>query len=237
MVGTKVYPFQPGAVSVINAGIPHIARAGHAEGSRWAFLSIDPYRFVAPFAADLSVQRVSELSRPRCPAVLHNEDNVGISSLVMQIFSELQSSEDCGMVCVSSLIVALLCKLSRINCQDTTSESKYAGIVERIIPALNIVAQRYSEDITIHDLADACCMSEPQLRRLFLRGIGRSPGAYVTGFRLAMALSLLEDPNLAIADIAGRVGYSSISSFNRNFRSEFKICPREWREAHRVVRN
>jgi AraC family transcriptional regulator, activator of mtrCDE len=101
--------------------------------------------------------------------------------------------------------------------------------MERIAPALQRIAARYADRIPVLELADLCCTSVAQLRRLFHQAVRQSPQDYITRFRLGMAVSLLGGTTLSILDISCRVGYTSVSSFNRHFRSEFGISPRQWR--------
>lgn len=188
---------------------------------------IDPYGFAKKFVTDSGVQ----LCSPVCRAVLCESENPNISTLAREVFAEMH---ECGgefRTCASGLLIALLCKVSRLESAEQSAHSIAASSpFVCISPALQMIAQNYSDEITVSQMAQACCISEPQLRRLFLRAVGQSPVAYLSRFRLGMAISLLENSELSILQIANEVGYISSSSFYRHFTTEFGKSPREWRK-------
>ncbi len=175
------------------------------------------------------------MCNPACKSILRQDENPEISALSKEIFSEMLACEDCFRASASGLILSLLCKLRRLPMAE---ESAHAAVVRspfiRIAPALRLIAQHYEEEIAVSDMADECCLSEPQLRRLFISSVGQSPLAHLTKFRPWMATALLENSELSILDIAGRVGYASPSSFYRHFFAEFGKSPRLWRKENRA---
>ncbi|MDQ6434841.1 AraC family transcriptional regulator [Mesorhizobium sp. LHD-90] len=53
--------------------------------------------------------------------------------------------------------------------------------------------------------------------------------------RLNLAVSMLSDPRHDLAEIAKRSGFHDISYFNRCFRAQFGMTPREMRSGSRVI--
>jgi len=52
-----------------------------------------------------------------------------------------------------------------------------------------------------------------------------TPLHYLTRWRMQLAREWLNDPELAMIDIAERVGYSSEAAFSRAFKREFGLSP------------
>ena len=72
-------------------------------------------------------------------------------------------------------------------------------------------------------------MSPATFRRRFHQATGLSPLDYLIRVRMQMATSLLAEGAMPISEIALRVGYGTLSSFNRHFRRTMRMSPRQWR--------
>ena len=68
-------------------------------------------------------------------------------------------------------------------------------------------------------------------RRLAAQGLNYSD--LLAKVRKTLALNLLENPRLGIAQIAYCLGYSEVSTFNHAFRRWMGQPPREYRNSHR----
>lgn len=85
----------------------------------------------------------------------------------------------------------------------------------------------------IGDLATKLNVPEHQLRALINKGLGyRNFAAFLNQYRLAEAKAALSDPEQArtpILTIAMDVGYASLATFNRAFKSEEGVTPSTFR--------
>ena len=74
------------------------------------------------------------------------------------------------------------------------------------------------------------------LDKLFER-TGRSLVDTLLDRRLSACCAMLSDPDQrcrhSIADIAHRVGFTSMTQFNRRFRATYGLTPRAWRATRR----
>lgn len=100
---------------------------------------------------------------------------------------------------------------------------------ERIVPALQHMAESFSRPVDVPRLARLCHLSTPHFRRVFGKTVGQSPREYWLALRLRLAASLLRESSLSILEISHRVGFETLSSFNRLFRAHFGKPPRSWR--------
>ena len=66
------------------------------------------------------------------------------------------------------------------------------------------------------------------LLRLFKDQLGMTFGTYLRIARIVRAIELLADPNASVAEVAYKVGYSSLSSFSRAFQQLTGGNPREY---------
>ena len=91
-----------------------------------------------------------------------------------------------------------------------------------------------SKPITIKYLAQQFGMSTRNFSRRFKEATGKTPLNYLQEERLKVAQDLLQSSNLAIGDIADKIGYNDVSHFTQLFRKKRLITPSEYRTTVRA---
>lgn len=91
------------------------------------------------------------------------------------------------------------------------------------------IAERYSEKLTMGQVAAAAGVCEREGLRCFTEVVGMSPSRYLLFLRLARGAELLSTTSLGIADVARSVGIKSPSNFTQLFRRDYHCTPREYR--------
>ena len=76
--------------------------------------------------------------------------------------------------------------------------------------------------------------SPPVVIRCFRKYTGQTVVAYLTRAKMDSAKRLLASTELTVLDIAGRLGYSSVSHFNKLFYAAAGTSPRQYRRSHRA---
>lgn len=89
----------------------------------------------------------------------------------------------------------------------------------------------YMKQITIHELIRDFKLYETKLRQGFKQEFGLTIADYISEKRLDNAAELLKNTDLQIQQIASKVGYKDISTFNRAFSNKFKTTPSAWRSS------
>jgi AraC family transcriptional regulator, transcriptional activator FtrA len=93
---------------------------------------------------------------------------------------------------------------------------------------------RLGTPLSVDDLAAHLGVSPRTLARRFDDRLGTSPGAWLLSRRVAEARTLLEETNLPVEAIAGRVGLGSAVNLRRRFRAQVGTTPGAYRRAFRV---
>ena len=83
--------------------------------------------------------------------------------------------------------------------------------------------------LSISQLAHSHYISESKLKQDFKKYMNSSVITYLLEQRMQKALALLQQSDSKISDIAEEVGYSNVSSFNREFRKHYACSPQEMR--------
>ena len=95
--------------------------------------------------------------------------------------------------------------------------------------AKDLVDSRYTEALTVDDLARAAGLSRAHFSREFRRTFGDTPHAYLLTRRLERAAALLRGTDANVADICMAVGLESVGSFTTSFVRMFGKTPVAYR--------
>ena len=87
-----------------------------------------------------------------------------------------------------------------------------------------------ARNITLSDMASVSNLSTSHLTRLFKQTKGISLYQYVIRCRIDRAKQLLKHEQLAIADIATRVGFSDQSHLTHHFKRQVGVTPKVFRQ-------
>ena len=101
---------------------------------------------------------------------------------------------------------------------------------QRLLPAVELIRQRYTEKLTNKQLAESAGISEMHLLRLFKTVFRKTPGEYLTEYRMERAKSkLLRHPNRSVRQIAKEVGYADAAAFAEVFKKYSGYTPNDYR--------
>ncbi len=107
------------------------------------------------------------------------------------------------------------------------------GVGHILGPALAAIHAEPTRQWTVDALARKAAASRSVLAARFVQRLNESPMRYLTQWRLQLAIHLLRSTELAVAVIAGQVGYQSEAAFSRMFKRHLGLPPAVWRERHR----
>jgi AraC family transcriptional regulator len=94
-----------------------------------------------------------------------------------------------------------------------------------------MMRERIFEGISINKLAEACGLSAGALARGFKKSTGMSPHQWLLSRRVDLALELMTDPDISLAEIAFNAGFSDQSHFSRVFAHKMGVAPGAWRKS------
>lgn len=127
---------------------------------------------------------------------------------------------------------AILVTPARLGAVTTAYPAQHTPDFASLVP----LAQEQHSTLTVRDLADHVGYSPFHFARLFRARTGISPGQFLTALRIDSAKRLLLDDDDAVIDVASAVGFDSLSSFSRRFRSVVGVTPGQLRRlAHDIA--
>lgn len=229
-----VYPYKEGTVTIVPKNYPHTTNSVRSVINRWEYLFIDLDKVLPEIMPDRKRQAEQLLEcinkNAICTSVSENPD---LAALIRAILREMTQRKEMYAESVYGLMRTLFVEIGRCSSGDEKlrdAENAKKADQLQIARALEYVGDHYERAIKISDLAEACHMSETHFRRIFGRCMGMHPIDYVNMVRVKMACARLCKTNETVGDIALKCGFSSLATFNRNFKKVTGTVPVEWRK-------
>jgi len=110
--------------------------------------------------------------------------------------------------------------------------SLQAGGLNKVEQMACLVAQRYTEQLTVSEISETVKIHPNYAMNLFKKAFGTTLIDYLTSHRVSHAQRLLVTTDEKIVDVAFESGFTSISRFNEAFRRVCGCTPRDYRLAH-----
>lgn len=99
----------------------------------------------------------------------------------------------------------------------------------RLAHVAQYISKHLRRNLTVRELADEACMSEPNFYRTFRQTFGITPVDYINQQRIALAGAMLRTTNRCISDICLDCGFNSLTYFTTLFRREVGMPPAQYR--------
>ncbi len=204
-------PARAAGESVLVYNPPGITHRDHFERGRGSFFAVS----IKPAAAAAAL---AELSAPDGPLYLTAARQHGMAMRIAAACSlgaETLSLEALGLELLGSL--------------DRRAQSRSTGAPGWLFAALELLYDRYREDLTIAQIAAGVGVHSVYLARTFRCHFGCTPGEFARFRRLERSLSLLASTRLPLAEVALGSGFADQSHFTKAFARYFGVPPGEYR--------
>lgn len=122
-----------------------------------------------------------------------------------------------------------------ICCEIYTDKKEYPSASYPAVDAvINAIRESPDKDISLKTLAARMNIHPSYLGSIFHQQTGYYFNDYLNEERLKQAVALIETTDLKLKDIVGRVGFSSQTYFNRQFKSRYGMTPNVYRRELRM---
>jgi AraC-like DNA-binding protein len=106
-----------------------------------------------------------------------------------------------------------------------------AGQIERMDRVVRYLQQRLAEPVTLEEVAAVAHLTPAAFCRFFKASTGKTLVGYLNELRISVASRLLLETDLPVTEVALESGFANLSNFNRRFRLQKGVSPREFRAA------
>lgn len=221
--------YRGGMISVIPGSVAHNTVS---EGlAYWEYVFIDVQQLLKEWndGKGMFWRGVAERINSGC-LLLEEECRPEMGKLIREIVREHEQQRPYQKEVIKGLAFALLMMISRENsaCAKRQEEGE-KSVHRRIQSVLEYVQREYAGELGSGDLAKFVNMSETHFRRLFVQIVDLSPMDYVNMVRIQKACELMRKSDDSMEQVAAKVGYQTITTFNRNFKKFMGTSPYQWK--------
>ncbi|MBD2845555.1 helix-turn-helix domain-containing protein [Paenibacillus sp. IB182496] len=110
---------------------------------------------------------------------------------------------------------------------DVRRRSREVSISEAV---MTMIREEYDEDLTIELCAARLHFNANYISRVFKKEMGTTFSNVLSRHRMSVAKRWLQETDMKIAEIAGRLRYSHTSNFIRNFKKSEGVTPSQYRD-------
>ncbi|MBU2486853.1 MAG: AraC family transcriptional regulator [Alphaproteobacteria bacterium] len=160
------------------------------------------------------------------PRMIHIRGVPRLTGLV-RLVGEEAARQDIGRdLILGRLVEILLIEALRAAPAKHAQPGLLRGLGDpRVASALRCMHGDVEHAWTIPELARAAGMSRSAFFDRFVRMVGARPMEYLMAWRMTVAKDLLARKTMALDDVAGRIGYSSASTFSTAFSRHVGVPP------------
>ena len=133
---------------------------------------------------------------------------------------------------LKNAVTAICGKIQKAVALPSVQPPQVAGEPSRYVQeAMRYIAEHFSDhDISITAIAEALSVSEGHLSHLFKKETNYTIGAYLTQYRVHMAMQLLQDYRNKVYEVAEKVGYRDVTYFGSTFKKLTGMSPSEYQD-------
>ena len=189
-------------------GTTHRDHFQHGRGSFFA-ISLNPNHFAAALPGMSVPAAALHLTAPASHAIA------------------MRMAGSCAHPAEGLLLQALSLELLGSMGRNSRPEPKSAPMW--LSSALELLHDRYDENLTIADIAGSVGIHPIHLARTFRRYLHSTPAEFSRWRRLEKAVHLLARTSLPLTEVALRSGFADQSHFSKSFARRFGLPPGEYR--------
>jgi AraC-like DNA-binding protein len=239
LLGGRKVRIEAGRLSAFWAAIPHqiIEFGPHTEY----------FVVTIPFAWFLQWRLPDSYVQPMLRGAVHREPPPGRGQLDRDLFAQWeidlrknpQDKKDIVLLEMEARLLRMIDALSPLPAATSTSRRRHVALhnggLNKVEQMACLIAQRYTEPLTVDDIGKAVALHPNYAMSLFKKAFGTTLIEYLTHHRVSHAQRLLATTDEKIVEVAFNSGFNSISRFNEAFRRACHCSPREYRLHHELV--
>ena len=167
------------------------------------------------------------------PTVVSITDNTIPQGLFKSIYVNVNSGTVFGQEVASGYVYELILWFKQTIL--LTEMNRYRKNSQQILGmALDYIKDNVVRDVTLRELSDHIGISQQHMCRIFREHLNVHYTEYVTRIRLNMAMDLILNTDIPMAEIAQKCGFRSASYFSTVFGKYERMTPNNYRKRYKV---
>lgn len=161
------------------------------------------------------------------------QDDAELTNLIHSVIVEYLHKETGYELAIKGYIYCLVVTLLRKHVQRVLTPAELndrKAILIRFRPAFEMIEQRYTEKITLAELANTVGLGVHHFCRSFKQVTGKTTTEYINNMRLKKSIYYLKQTDCNITEIALMCGFENVSYFSRTFKKYYAASPSQYRK-------
>lgn len=231
LVNEAVLPYEGNMVSLLPANIPHSTESNGDNMDKWEYLFIDIEGFILKEMQPLKWMQKQEVIKllTKNWFFVSEAKNPALIGIVRGIIMEYREKRPHYKDVVKGYLNNLVVEMVRMSEMESNTNHVKNELPSYIEKSIQFISENYNKDLKIELIASAAGLSESHFRRMFEESLEIKPLDYLNMIRIDQACDLLVGGELSMEEIAYRVGFQNISTFNRNFKKITGTNPKQWK--------
>lgn len=227
----------------INSFVVHSSEVTWSDTTEMQLLQFDPnityntaslyeYKYLMPFMSENDIPYyIFEVD--------FHKDYTALLNLMREILIEFQMKSIAYEISIKAALYKILTLLYRNEILSFSQNNIYKQkeLLKKLEKVLAFVERNYFEDISVEDACNLTNFNYSYFCRLFREASGKSFIEYLNFVRVSVAEKLMLTTDKSITDIIGETGFSSMSYFNRVFKSVKGVSPSSYRKANSLQKH
>lgn len=234
IVGDHIGTFEPGQISIMGPHLPHdwvsdIEPGTVAVDRDWVLQFSDEWIRGCMHLMPELMEVASVLDLSRHGLSLTGPRAVEAAEL-MKATVKATGLRQVGLLFELLSVFAAASSSERILLAAEWVDPSADALAQQTVEAgVDYIFENLTGTIRLATAANLAHMSEASFSRYFKRASGVTFSDMVKRLRIAHACRLLTSTDESVATVAAASGYTNLANFNRQFRSEIGMTPREYR--------
>ena len=230
VIDKEEYCLHAGDLAIVNSMVAHTFPEEGGEDCCMLTIEVGP-KLLLEYFAPFSKVKIAD-------PVFHLKDPEGNPCYprLLEMLRETAALKKNGSAFAELSIKGNLYRISALILQElltdrTESPSlKMLQDVAKVEKALEIIYEKYAEQLDLDYVCDICGYSKSGFCKIFKSITGETFHSTLNRHRVEMAKLQLQQTKLPVEDIALRMGFTDAKSFCRVFKSITGMTPGDWRK-------
>lgn len=165
------------------------------------------------------------------------EDIRRIVPSVIPLYNSPASNRSIASGEINVLLLQLLIEIFHYYNGDETVFSPSTAPGRYISFTMDFIEKNYEKKILIQDIASCLHISARHLGKIFSSYMHMTLGSYINIYRIHKAIGMMEDPDLSLTEIAGKIGLKDSQHFSKLFLHVIGTPPSQYRKQFLLRKN
>ena len=180
---------------------------------------------VIAFSSDVNYDKVKRMIEEFINIYAVSDSVFELSPQIIEYILSIVKSKTKNTLLQKAILYPIIYSVFASNRNDF--EQKSSGKIFQ--DALNYISENYSSEITLNTAAKAIGCSYSYLSRVFAQSTNISFTEYLNRYRILKSITPLKGSDVTVTEIAFECGFSTLRSYNREFKKYLKVTPKEYR--------